>query len=684
MFAAWRQIGEVLKGNQIIRQGQLSLNTSTRWHQRYLAPLAGAQPQLLFLLTAPVHRRVIHEGVTVLHALRQAPVPPAVVSPAMRRILRPGGRLMRRIGFARPADAGSLLARLNAGEIHTAPPKTAGPSTLTLPKVADRLVDTSVPPWAAELLRRFPNLKWIVLIMAVVLALLLFLLLSLLAVGLGLAAGVLAVGIGLFRLIAGWEKRQEQTELKDLETLDPDRVAALPGRADFRLTEPGDTFRPTVGTTDSEEGRRFRESVIDLTYLAGEANEAANRPPLRRLDFPALQATILDRIHPAHTIPPRVMGTIRLPGWIRGQFTREFDPVMAYPVLDLPMYKPLADGSTERFLPNLHLIENNTISLLKTNQKFIESYLVGINHEFGRELLWREYPTDQRGSSFRQFWDVSSVLKPTTFPEPKKESERQWRDGLYDIPPIHTWPATSELGDHDHRERPGQAQEEEVVLVVRGELLKKYPTAVIYAHKAEWVLLPSGKVDLEKMRKLMPLTPADEADLADGQVDDSNAKIKTPLYGAQVKPDIYFFGFNLTVEEVKGAKGDEPDAPQRPGWFFVIKERPGEPRFGLDIDKTTVKNSWNDLSWEDVTLVDGTLDVGGSAPVVNLVTPTKGAAEDDESFQARRDQFDEDQNMQWSAQTNAAELAYILYQVPVLVAVHGAEMLPADLATGDL
>ena len=26
--------------------------------------------------------------------------------------------------------------------------------------------------------------------------------------------------------------------------------------------------------------------------------------------------------------------------------------------------------------------------------------------------------------------------------------------------------------------------------------------------------------------------------------------------------------------------------------------------------------------------------------------------------------------------TNAAELAYILYQVPVLVAVHGSEMLP--------
>ena len=35
--------------------------------------------------------------------------------------------------------------------------------------------------------------------------------------------------------------------------------------------------------------------------------------------------------------------------------------------------------------------------------------MVGLNHEFARELLWREYPTDQRGSYFRQFWDVARL-----------------------------------------------------------------------------------------------------------------------------------------------------------------------------------------------------------------------------------------------------------------------------------
>ena len=82
---------------------------------------------------------------------------------------------------------------------------------------------------------------------------------------------------------------------------------------------------------------------------------------------------------------------------------------MNYPDIKDPTYLPLSDISKEYFVPNLGLIPNNTISLMKTNQEFIESYLVGLNHEFARELLWNEYPTDMQGSYFRQFWDVSVV-----------------------------------------------------------------------------------------------------------------------------------------------------------------------------------------------------------------------------------------------------------------------------------
>lgn len=684
MFAAWKQIGEVLKANQTIRQGQVSLEVSTRWFDRHVKPMQEAMPQQLFFLTAPVHRRIIHSGITLSHEMKQSTVAPAMVSAPMRRILRPRGRLMRNLDFSPARSSSTLLQRINLGEIHTAPPKKVGTSTPVLSEVADSLKGPSIPKWIGDLLKKYPNLKWILLVFFILLAFLAILFLQPSNIVYGAAIGISAVGYGIFRLLEKWLKWLQKETFKDVEEINPTQVNIIPKRPNFRLTQPGDTYRPMTGTTESEEGQRFRSSILDLTYMAKESEDAAAVPPPTTLDFSALNAVILDKIYPVNTIPPRVMGNIRLPNWLVVQLAATFDPVMAYPKLDLPMYKPLADVSTEMFLPNIHLIENNTISLLKTNQKFIESYMVGLNHEFARELLWREYPTDQRGTSFRQFWDVNSVLKPVNFPEPKKENEQLWREQLYDIPEIHTWAASSELGDHDNRELPGQEQEEEVVLVVRGELLKKYPTAVIYAHKAVWALEEDGTVDYDKIRSLTPLDTADEADLEDGQVADSNIKVKTPLYSAKIAPDIYFFGFNLTVEEVHGAKGDEPDASERPGWFFVIKERPGEPRFGLDIDQSEIKNSWNHLSWEDVNVVDGILDVGGSAPTVELQTPLKTPEETDESFQARLDQFNEDKNMQWSTQTNAAELAYILYQVPVLVAVHGSEILPDNVATGDL
>ena len=106
----------------------------------------------------------------------------------------------------------------------------------------------------------------------------------------------------------------------------------------------------------------------------------------------------------------RERGRFDVPPRIAAELPETFVEAMAYPVFDLPMYAPLRDLSAELLIPNVNLIENNSITLLETNQKFIEAYMVGLNHEFARELLWREYPTDQRGSYFRQFWDVSSFL----------------------------------------------------------------------------------------------------------------------------------------------------------------------------------------------------------------------------------------------------------------------------------
>jgi hypothetical protein len=273
-----------------------------------------------------------------------------------------------------------------------------------------------------------------------------------------------------------------------------------------------------------------------------------------------------------------------------------------------------------------------------------------------------------RGSSFRQFWDVRSFFNAD------KLDDETLKEKLRDIPPLHTWSINSALGEHDHREQ-GQENEEELVLVIRGELLKRYPNAVIYAHRACWqrkAITPddankepcsrSGPIDNTVERRLVSLTPAEE-----GQP--PRSKVLTPLYEAKVDPDIYFFGFDLTVEKAKGGTGANPD--DDPGWFFVIKERPGEPRFGLDNELPPALQVWNDLSWPTVQpKPPGAYIELASAPAT-LAVANPGSA--DEKFP----QFKDDQHIQWNRATmSSAELAYIFFQAPVLVGVHASEMLP--------
>src|SRR4029077_15909023 len=127
-------------------------------------------------------------------------------------------------------------------------------------------------------------------------------------------------------------------------------------------------------------------------------------------------------------------------------------------------YGPLKDISIELFLPSINRIAPNSVTLIETNQAFIESYMVGLNHEFARKLLWRGYPTDQRGSYFRQFWDVRGFI------DSEGLSEDPLKEQLYDIPEPHRWAPASKLGEHNNRQPPGQQPAAQAVLVIRGEL----------------------------------------------------------------------------------------------------------------------------------------------------------------------------------------------------------------------
>jgi hypothetical protein len=653
MEAAWLQVGKVLDANQRIRYGQLAKLASQVWHARTLTAMRQVSADRMLAVSAPVQGRLMASPVTIREMIRQSTLPRAAVSTTVRQTLRPRARVSRLVGFDQTRSAGNLLARMNAGEVTAAPPKTLPPELPTEEKLADELAPASIPSFLLAWLKRYPWLRFAPIVAAFLLTLLLLAVASP-ALALVIGGALVAGGIWLTTRLARalWQSQAAEVLRPDSRT--PASVDRLEASADFRVGTPGQTPAPTAGGPDSGDAVRFKAALRNL-YSVDVGERTIPLVVRRPLDLETIATTALARLDPAKTIPLRVLAGIQIPGRIRDQLVDQFGEVMVYPRIDLPMYEPLKEISSELFLPNLQLIPNDSITLLETNQKFIESYMVGLNHEFSRELLWREYPTDQRGSYFRQFWDVRGFLAdPNADPDALRER-------LYDIPPLHQWAVDSALGDHDNREAQGD-KEEELVLVIRGELLKKYPTAVIYAHRAAWERTGSGAIDKTQPRKLQPLAPAQEAN-------PPRDIVKTPLYEAKVDPDIYFFGFDLTAEVARG--GQLVNGEEDPGWFFVIKERPGEPRFGLDAPQgapQTVIHTWNDLAWTDVM---NTYTPGGFLRIgeKTLSLSDPGAGSDAE------EQYQDDRAFRWQPDTDAAELAYILYQVPVLVAVHAAEML---------
>jgi len=677
MNDAWEQIGDVLAANAKIRRLQLSMQVSAQWHAETLKPLAAADPERALSVTAPVGSRVLVAGAAVSAASSSAAsastpsaaaiappgtvtsivntslVPSAYSSAAMRRVLRPRARLMRSLPFTATITPRNLLGRVNNGEVSAAPPKVVPPGVPTIDKVSVAAAPKNEPSWILNLLKKYPWLPIAVLVAAIVLGLLLAVLVPVAGIVLGVA--IVAGGVLLYRQLRKWEGANAPSQTVSETGQTVAAVAQLPKSPDFVLTDPGTNTRPTVGNADSPTAVNFKNALRDSFSLLDATRTVAARPAPIALNMAALVPTMVQAVDPLVTIPKRALSMISVPSWVVQQIGDQFGEVMAYPKIDLPMYGPLKDISPELLLPNINLIPPNSITLIETNQRFIEAYMVGLNHDFARKLLWREFPTDERGSYFRQFWDPGTYLDTDTTLTPDQIKEK-----LYDIPELHRWALTSSLGEHNNRAPVGQTGEQ-AVLVIRGELLKKYPTAVIYAHHAQWARNKDGSIDLTQPRSL--------EDIDDAFADNPPPSvIRTPLYEAKVDPDIYFFGFDLTITEAQGGTGKNPN--DDPGWFFVIKQRPGEPRFGLELTRENPTPEVDvELTWDDVMPggAAGQFLPGSSLATVPITQPTETA--DD-----KMSQYTDDVEVNRAA-ISSARWAYILFRSPVMVAVHADQML---------
>ncbi len=111
MNYAWEQIGDVLQANQSIRRLHFATAASIRLYARHLTTVA-SDPARVLSLTAPVASRVLYSGTTIasLRASTAAPtlVPSVLTSTTFRRVIRPGGRVMRSLPFTATATPTNL------------------------------------------------------------------------------------------------------------------------------------------------------------------------------------------------------------------------------------------------------------------------------------------------------------------------------------------------------------------------------------------------------------------------------------------------------------------------------------------------------------------------------------------------------------------------------------------------
>jgi hypothetical protein len=673
MNAAWEQVGDVLAANAKIRRLHLARALSGRWYDAHLVPLAKIVPESAYLLTGPVSKKILVAGRTIAYTQTRSLLGSTLTSTALRRVTRSGSRLIRALPFTAEVTRLNLLTRVGDGAVAAAVAKQVPanlPTTAQARAAAATAIDipvpgSGVPSGIVSLLQQFPGAAYFVGAGALVIALLLALLLP--SIGLVLGVAVAGIGATLYLQIQRWQAAIAQkaaatataTATKaavvsalDSATQTSAAVSSLPQSSNFVLSEPGSNVSNTSGGPDSVVATRFKSALQDsfnLLQVSAAADVSAPRLQFAVSDF---ATAAVAAINPDTTIVKRGFASISIPAWARPGPAEADSEVMAYPRIDLPMYRPLQDLSIELFLPNINRVAPNSITLIETNRKFLEAYMVGLNHEFARKLLWREFPTDQRGSYFRQFWD------PAPYFDTANLDSAALREKLYDIPPIHLWSLDSQLGQHPNRQPTGGAGED-IVLVIRGELLKKYPTAVVYAQRAQWQMKPDGSIDATKPRQLVALTDAE------AQVPPP-AKVRTPLYEAKADPDIYFFGFDLTGEEVRGGTGAKPQ--DDPGWFFVLKERPGEPRFGLELTRNGKPSTFDQLTWNDA--IPGGA-AGQSLPANALANIALAASQGDVDQQQ---QHAEDLLVS-TATVSSARWAYLLFRAPVMVAVHGARLL---------
>lgn len=765
MASAWDQVGEVRKANRVLAAAQLSRAAM----ETGLRALDGAPTGWTAQFTAPAHDRVLlSDGAGTAGAhLAGSTASRGLTSAPFRRLLSGSGRLAGRLEG--DVDAGGLLEGVAAGElsitdIDRAP---AGAGTLDpgvdLREACEQALDADVEPGWTTTAREEGPVERLRDVIDAIEDLCSAIFDDLDAIAEALEAGGPGeeqderVSKRLNEIAEAWDllvgfidpPRKSELWIAMADVDYAERTRGLPEVVDsypadwadrydsvHDAANRGNPYQPVEGDRYGRDDLRRARSIVfavvaaldDVrSYLrdrtgsdaAYEAGVYCGPDPTTADPHEPNLGAVADAVEPISSLESRIGA--RLGGIDLGGRDRPLDRIMAYPEFPDPTYRDLKAVSEEYLLPGVSEIPRETFGALETNPQFIESFMVGLNHEMADELLWRGYPCTRRGSYFRQFWDPGARI-------PKPDDP----DDLKDITEIHTWDDKGEaspLGSNVMTGAGGGGNQDagqsssvtsNVVVVVRGELLRRYPQTTVYATKAKRV---SREGDSGTAR--VPEWPT--ADETDDQVDTQFHRF--PIFRGHLEPDVDFLGFDLETDEATGeaagpSLGDESDdwvenGEDDEGWFFVMEEPPGEVKFGIDVNQGDVgerpngvtytdengdsqpeqtrtpdddpERGWSGLSWGHLVGAGGdpaTVDnvsvwegppheeswrtVGGTSWVADELEDGQTAPSDTE--------LEEEEAAVWGK--NSAHMAYITWQRPVRIAIHADDLLPGGGGSG--
>lgn len=321
------------------------------------------------------------------------------------------------------------------------------------------------------------------------------------------------------------------------------------------------------------------------------------RPPLVRGQLATIRQRFRVAASPARAVMPVL--DARMAGHTL-EAREPFRRVVLTPTFERPLLRDLAAIELAHVLPGFDRIPAESAALLEPDHGAVAAVLAGANHELAAELRWRGFPGDGRDTPLRTFWGRTRRERTGAITVvPDVPPLRDWADGGAPPPPVG------------------------IVIVLRGELFRRYPGAFVYLAEARW----SGAHRV------------------------IGAAHRTPLFHATLDDATVLCGFELARATVIG--GAQPGPP---GWYVVIEEHPQEPRFGLGAGPAGPLHTWRDLAWAHVT--DGDL----RGPYLALGGP----------LVSRRPTDDDD--ARWGV--DAAQQAAITLRRPTRIAIHASLLDP--------